>query len=63
MYYLATVLEVFTEELTGDRLTAVAGRFDAMARARRYLGVNPTVGLELIDVCRTAWSLPTQNRP
>lgn len=44
MYFLTTVLEVFIEELTGDRLTAVAGRFDAVGRPRPYLGGNPRAG-------------------
>jgi hypothetical protein len=59
IYFLATVLEVFTEELTKDRLTAIADGFDALARARRYLGVNPTTGIALIDAYCTTWSLPT----
>jgi hypothetical protein len=47
VYFLATVLDVFTEELTEQCMTG--SDFDMLARARRYLGVNPTTGVELVN--------------
>jgi hypothetical protein len=47
--FLAMVLDVFTDGLTRERMSAIGGGFDTLARARRYLAVNPMTGLALID--------------
>jgi hypothetical protein len=57
--YLATLLEVFDDQLDGRRfargLTPGPGHFDSLARARRYLGANPRGAEELLQAFGRVW--------
>jgi tetratricopeptide (TPR) repeat protein len=57
--YLAVLLDVFDNRLDEPRVAVGAARgpggFDALARARRYLGANPHGARELVDAFRKAW--------
>jgi hypothetical protein len=61
--YLATMIGVFSDELTEQRVKKgtepdVPGEsYDALARVRRYLGVNPQAALELLGDFRQHWGL------
>ncbi|QFZ23065.1 hypothetical protein [Saccharothrix syringae] len=48
--FLATVLALFTDDVTEERLAAVD--LDQLARARRYAGTNPAAGLDLLEDLR-----------
>jgi hypothetical protein len=66
--YLATVLEVFNNQLDEQRFALGSlpgpGHFDSLARARRYLGVNPRGTEEILGAFRATWNpgLPVRSR-
>ncbi|GLZ33153.1 hypothetical protein Lesp02_53410 [Lentzea sp. NBRC 105346] len=53
--FLATVIEVFDENLTRERM--LGRNFDLLARARRYAGNNPATALALLADIREQWGL------
>ncbi|MEV4316452.1 hypothetical protein [Actinocrispum sp. NPDC049592] len=63
--YLATVTGVFRDDLDRQRMTT-AGKpgatFDALARIRRYVGMNPQAALALLDDFRPEWGLAALGR-
>ncbi|GLW89787.1 hypothetical protein [Actinokineospora globicatena] len=59
VYFTATVIDVFTEDLTRARMPDYD--FDLMARAKRYAGTKPATALALITDLRTEWTLPIIN--
>jgi hypothetical protein len=65
LYHCATLLAVFTSELTEERLSGVRhgpaihpGSFDTLALARRELGARPQFAWRMLDEFRTDWGLP-----
>ncbi|GAA0973537.1 hypothetical protein GCM10009555_028420 [Acrocarpospora macrocephala] len=61
--FLRTIEQIFTAELTLDRLTRASdsgfpGSFDALARVRRDLGVADERAGEALREIRKAWDLP-----
>ncbi|GAA3030175.1 hypothetical protein [Actinokineospora globicatena] len=59
VYFTATVIDVFTEDLTRARMPDYD--FDILARAKRYAGTKPATALALITDLRTEWTLPIIN--
>ncbi|HEX4701102.1 MAG TPA: hypothetical protein VH352_03150 [Pseudonocardiaceae bacterium] len=55
VYFLATVLDVFDENLTKESMRDK--NFDLLARARRYAGGSPATALALITDIRRQWGL------
>ncbi|HEV8560361.1 MAG TPA: hypothetical protein VGR06_28835 [Actinophytocola sp.] len=61
--YLATMIGVFSSDLDDKRVKkgtepAVPGEsFNALARVRRYLGVNPQAAMELLGDFRQHWGM------
>lgn len=61
-YYLVALSGFFTDQLpekdvnrASDKSQPISVRFDALAHARRYLGVNDTFARTLIDAFLEAW--------
>lgn len=58
--YLSTLAGVFRDDLDEERMrtaTNPGGSFDALARVRRYVGMNPQAALALLDDFRPWWGL------
>jgi hypothetical protein len=59
VYHCATLLEVFTGDLTTDRFTERRAQLETLAAAKQELGTHPQLAWLLVDECREAWGLPT----
>ena len=65
-YYCATLQEIFTDELSADRILYASsnsvepGSFDSLAVARNSFALDTTLAWRLITQCRKAWSLETR---
>jgi hypothetical protein len=64
-YYCATLQEIFTDKLDGERIiTATSdpgpGTFDALAAARNGFALDTLMAWRLISRFRKAWSLDTR---
>lgn len=64
-YYCATLQEIFTDKLDGERIIAATsdpgpGTFDALAAARNGFALDTLMAWRLISRFRQAWSLDTR---
>jgi hypothetical protein len=61
--FLATIVAVFHDYLDANRMrwavdvVQSVGRFESLARARRYVAVNPNLAIDLMHEFRSAWEL------
>jgi hypothetical protein len=68
VYYCATLLEVFTDDLTEERLggaldATTAGSFENLASARQLLATNPNLAWATLLKFRKAWDLTAVEYP
>jgi hypothetical protein len=59
VYHCATLLEVFTGDLTTDRFTERRAQLETLAAAKQELGTHPQLAWLLVDEFREVWGLPT----
>jgi KAP-like P-loop domain-containing protein len=59
VYHCATLLEVFTGDLTADRFTERRAVLETLAAAKQELGTHPQLAWLLVDEFREAWGLAT----
>lgn len=57
-YHRATVLAVFTADLTPDAFETKRATLDMLAAAKQELGARPQSAWLMLDEFRTAWGLP-----
>jgi hypothetical protein len=66
-YYCATLQEVFTGRLDGERIAWATGRasgpgsFDSLAETRNAFALGAPLAWRLISNFRTAWSMETRD--
>jgi hypothetical protein len=59
VYHCATLLEVFTGDLTAARFTERRAVLETLAAAKQELGTHPQLAWLLVDEFREAWGLAT----
>lgn len=68
LYYLGTILEVFSQDFTEEDLARGRDRsgdasFDTLTSVRQLFAVNASLAWLTISAFRTAWSMPTVAMP